>query len=118
MTEQSLAIGQFCDSVITEIIGPYTLLACVSHCDDVRGPAVESQAVIGQFQTAGVAQRSAAVTQEVRSVFGAQPHLNINTQPSGLPVSVSLSHQNLFYLSNSSEPCCINKVLDSLLNTK
>lgn len=49
---------------------------CVSHCDDVRGPAVESQAVIGQFQAAGVAQRSAAVRQEVRSLFGAQPHLS------------------------------------------
>lgn len=55
------------------------LIQSVSHCDDVRGPAVESQVVIGQLQAAGVAQRSAAVRQEVRSVFGAQPHLNTQT---------------------------------------
>lgn len=51
-------------------------MMCVSHCDDVRGPAVESQVVIGQLQAVGVAQRSAAVRQEVRSLFGAEPHLN------------------------------------------
>lgn len=48
---------------------------CVSHCDDVRGPAIEAQVVIGQFQAAGVAQRRVPARQEVGSLLGTQLHL-------------------------------------------
>lgn len=56
------------------------LARIVSHCDDVRPPAIKSKEVVGQVNTVGVAQTSAPHRQgAVLRLCGAKPHLDTKT---------------------------------------